>query len=461
MKKVALLMSIFLVLAGCSPAKPGSSGDLPGSSSSDPVDSYLIPTVPSNSLVTTSSDTVAQKPPVCITSSPSSAAYSVTLCLTAPSDGDTFTGDGTVSATLDVTGISPGVRRVVFYLNGAYLLTDFTDPYTFLLPSSKWADGTYTLSVEALMQDNFTTKQASLSVGFDNGNASTPVNDKQFQPATGRPATSGQPFVVAVTGNGASGESTSTDVVNLIASQNPNLLLYLGDIYEQGSVAEFYNWYGTSSTYFGQFRSITDPAIGNDEYVDKVGFGYFDYWDNIPDYYSFNADGWHFISLDSNYHFDAVNQGSAQYKWLQQDLAANTQPCTIAYYHHPLFTIGSKTPTTAMADIWKLLAQYGVSIVLNGEDHNYQRWVPLDGNGQPSPNGITEFMVGTGGHTILPFIGTDSRVAFADDTKPDVYGALFLQLNQDSANFSYRNTAGNVLDSGVVTCVSAPASSNP
>ena len=31
------------------------------------------------------------------------------------------------------------------------------------------------------------------------------------------------------------------------------------------------------------------------------GAGYFDYWNNIPNYYSFNAGGWHFISLNSNY----------------------------------------------------------------------------------------------------------------------------------------------------------------
>ena len=43
-------------------------------------------------------------------------------------------------------------------------------------------------------------------------------------------------------------------VTNLIASLNPNLFLYLGDVYENGSPTEFYNWYGTTSTYFGQFR---------------------------------------------------------------------------------------------------------------------------------------------------------------------------------------------------------------
>ena len=63
-------------------------------------------------------------------------------------------------------------------------------------------------------------------------------------------------------------------------------------------------------------------------------------------------------------------------------------------------TSAQKGQSPSLASIWALLAQNGVSIVLNGHDHDYQRWVPLDGNGQPSPKGITEFVAGGGGHGI-------------------------------------------------------------
>jgi hypothetical protein len=147
---------------------------------------------------------------------------------------------------------------------------------------------------------------------------------------------------------------------------------------------------------------------------------------------------------------------------LQQDLAANQNACTIVYYHHPLFNIGPEGPTAALSGIWTLLAQYGVAMVLNGHDHDYQRWVPLDGNGQPNPNGITEFVIGSAGHGIQKFVTTDNRVAYSNDSTSAAFGVLMLQLSKDSAAFAYQSTNGAILDSGVIPCVhAAPVSLVP
>jgi chitodextrinase len=387
----------------------------------------------------------------CATSSPGSS-YSVTVCLTAPTGGSTLTGNATVTATVSVTGSSPGIQRVVFYLNNQYTLTDYQTPYTFNLPTTKWIDGSYSIAVEARMRDAFITQRGSQTVAFSNGITSPPVNTNQFQPSAGSAPANGAAFVVAAAGDGASGEVNATLASNLAVSQNPNLFLYLGDVYEKGSFAEFYNWYGTESTNYGRLRAITNPTIGNHEYENGVAPGYFDYWNNIPNYYSYDAGGWHFISLNSNYSFAPVGPQSAQYQWLSQDLQAHSQACTIVYYHHPLFNIGPEGSTTAMADIWALLAQRNVEIVLTGHDHTYQRWVPLDGSGQPSATGITEFVAGAGGHGTQTFPGTDSRVAYSTDVNPTALGILFLTLNPQGAAFNYKNTSGVSLDSGVIPC---------
>jgi hypothetical protein len=245
-------------------------------------------------------------------------------------------------------------------------------------------------------------------------------------------------------------------VISTISSLNPNLFLYLGDVYESGSMAEFYNWYGTGSANFSVLRAITDPTIGNHEYGNGIsGTGYFNYWDNIPNYYSYNAGGWHFISLNSNSSKINVSPSSAQYLWLQQDLTANAQTCTIVYYHHPLFNIGAEGPTTALSSIWALLAHYNVPIVLNGHDHDYQRWVPLDGSGNPSPTGITEFVAGGAGHGLQNFVTSDTRVAYSNDLNPAAFGVLLLQLSSTGANFSYHSSNGSILDSGSIPCVSS------
>ena len=392
----------------------------------------------------------------CASSSPSSGKYTVNICITSPAKAASLTGNATVTATATITsGTNPGVQRMIFNLGTGYLLTDFSSPYTFTLPTAKWADGSYMLYASALMRDGFATAQASIAVTFSNGNSTAPVNTNHFTPSSGTSPASGQPFVVAAAGDGASGEATSAKVISTITSLNPNLFLYLGDVYENGSMAEFYNWYGNGSSNFSVLRAITDPTIGNHEYGNGIkGSGYFDYWNNIPNYYSFNAGGWHFISLNSNTSKIDVSPTSPQYLWLQQDLMANSQTCTIAYYHHPLFNIGAEGSTTAMSSIWSLLAQYNVPIVLNGHDHDYQRWVPLNGSGQPSTGGITEFVAGGAGHGLQTFVTTDSRVAYSNDLNPTAFGVLLLQLSATSANFSYHSSNGSILDSGSIPCIS-------
>ena len=305
---------------------------------------------------------VSAAPVNCVDSSPVSAAYIVEVCITAPASGSTFTGNGTISATVAIqSGTDPGTQQVIFFLNSTtYLLTEFSRPFTFTLPTNRYLDGTYTLNAQALMRDGFTTSQADISVTFSTGTSTLPVNLNTFTPKTGNPA-NGQPFVVAAVGDGASGEVNTTSVTNLIASVHPNLFLYLGDVYEQGSIAEFYNWYGTG-TFFDQFRSITDPTVGHHEYLsDASASSYFYYWDNVPNYYSVNANGWHIISLNS--HGAAGGTSSVEYIWLAADLAANPSACTIAYYHNPLYSIGNEAPDLSMTSIWQLLASNKASIV--------------------------------------------------------------------------------------------------
>ena len=396
----------------------------------------------------------------CASSTPGSGVYTVLLCVTSPLDGSSLSGDATVTANISVTGTNPGIQRLIFYLDGAYLLTDFQSPYTFSLPTTSWVDGSYTLSVEAFMRDTFITPQTTISLTFNNGIISPPVNQNQFQPTSGRPAVNGAPFIVAAGGDAASGEASADNVTDLIQSLNPNLFLYLGDVYNKGTYTEFLNWYGTDNR-FGQFRSITNPVVGNHEYENGVAPGYFDYWDNVPSYYSYDAGGWHFIALNSNTTYEPGTPQSPQYQWLQQDLAAHPQTCTIVYYHHPFFNIGPEGPAQSMANIWSLLAQSGVDIVLTGHDHTYQRWVPLNGNGQPDPNGVTEFVAGASGHGMQTIGSSDNRVAFATDANPLAFGVLLFQLNPNGANFSYVNTGGAPLDSGVIPCEPANLDAQP
>jgi hypothetical protein len=114
-----------------------------------------------------------------------------------------------------------------------------------------------------------------------------------------------------------------------------------------------------------------------------------------------------------------------------------------------------------MMDIWRLLADSGVDLVLTGHDHSYQRWLPLDRNGNPAADGVTQFVVGTGGHAIQRFIRTDSRLVVGADSPPDGYGALRLDLQGTGAAFRFENIQGTIMDSGSVACTGAPPDTTP
>lgn len=397
----------------------------------------------------------------CATSGPPSSNYSITLCITTPADGAIVTGDQTVIISAAFTGTSPGVDDYVFYLDGAYLLTDMSRLGTFELPTEKFVDAERTLAVEALMKDGFVSDRASVSLTFNNGIVEPPVNNNTFTPHTGSLPPAGQSFVLAAVGDGASGYPTTIQVSDLILSWDPDIFIYLGDVYEKGSIAEFHNWYGDDSRYFGRMRAITNPTIGNHEHDTGNTDGYFDYWDNVPHFYSYDAAGWHIISLDSNSYFNQTTPGTDQYDWLVQDLSENTLPCSLVYFHHPRFSIGSHGDDSSLQDIWSLLAQNGVAMVVNGHEHNYQRWSPLDGSGNPATQGLTQFIVGGGGKNITSFTSSDSRLVTGFDSSTDGFGALRLELNEAGAAFQYVRIDGTILDSGVIPCSGSSPDTEP
>ncbi len=398
----------------------------------------------------------------CATSGPPAGEYTVNVCLAHNGNNITVTESILVTSTFEVNGSALSVRTAVFYLDGAYLLTDFEAPYTFELPTDHFIDGTYRLSVNALMRDEFVTDQAAITLNFANGNKTPPVNTNTFTPSSGRLPGPGEPFIVAAVGDGAGGQSTSAQVVDLIASWNPNMFLYLGDVYNRGTFTEFVNWYGDEMRLFGQFRDITNPIVGDHEYNsgDQASAYYF-YWDNIPDFYSFDAAGWHFISLNSVIH--SRQRGLPQYEWLLHELADSTAQCTLAFFHHPVFSIGLHGGDDRLNDIWAMLAQEGVEVVLSGNDHDYQRWHALGDDGRPDPTGTTPFVVGTGGQGIRDFSRTDERVARGYDASSEtpVFGALNLKLNSRGLEYRFVNVAGDILDSGVIGCEGAESDATP
>jgi len=121
-------------------------------------------------------------------------------------------------------------------------------------------------------------------------------------------------------------------------------------------------------------------------------------------------------------------------------------------YHRPVYSLDQPDAATDFSAYWQLMASHHVALVVDGHSHNYQRWMPLDGNGNPSPTGTTEIISGTGGQWISPFDHVDSRVAAGFDTTATAWGAVKLQLNPNGATYSFVNVSGQTQDYASSSC---------
>ncbi len=117
-------------------------------------------------------------------------------------------------------------------------------------------------------------------------------------------------------------------------------------------------------------------------------------------YYSFNWANIHFICLDSE--GSSRLPGGAMLTWLANDLAANTQPWVIAYWHHPPYTKGSHNSDSESQLIEMrqnaipILEAGGVDLALTGHSHSYERSFLINGHHGHSTS-LTPAMIVDGG----------------------------------------------------------------
>jgi hypothetical protein len=228
----------------------------------------------------------------------------------------------------------------------------------------------------------------------------------------------------------------------------------LGDIaYPNASLGDFSNCFDPP---WGRHKARIRPAPGNHEYGTAGALGYFMYFGAAAGelgkgYYSYDLGDWHVVVINSNCSNVSCSAGSAQEQWLRQDLAANPRRCTLAYWHHPRFSSGAHGNNTTMTAIWQALHDNGADLILNGHDHDYERWVPMDRNGNASASGMVEIVVGTGGTALRSFSG--SKPANSAVRNASANGVLKLTLRDGAYDWEFKAVAGqSFTDTGTATC---------
>lgn len=236
----------------------------------------------------------------------------------------------------------------------------------------------------------------------------------------------------------------------------PGTVFTTGDnVYDTGSEDAYEQCYGQS---WGAHKSRTRPSAGDHDYDAGDGAAYFEYFGDAAGepgkgYYSYDVGTWHVVVLNSNCKRVRCEEGSEQERWLRADLAANQTRCTLAYWHDPRFSSGEEHGDSEfVAPFWEALYDYETEIVLNGNEHNYERFAPQSPDGRPDPKrGIREFVVGTGGASHYGFENPHDRNS--EVRNDDTYGVLKLTLHVEGYDWEFIPEEGKTFtDSGSDTC---------
>jgi hypothetical protein len=245
--------------------------------------------------------------------------------------------------------------------------------------------------------------------------------------------------VVWAVGDGAVGNSKhARQVAELMADGRIDRLLYLGDVYENGTLEEFERNY---ESVYGRFATFTSPTPGDHEWRNHKR-GYDVWWRRAlgrrqPHYYSLRLAGWEIVSVNSE---QPHGRGSRQYRWLRRELR-EPGDCRVVFTHRPRFSAGTRHGDYEdMEPVWDLL-RGRARVLLGADDHDMQRLKPMDG--------VVQFVSGAGGRELYPVDVTDGRLAFAAD---DRFGALRLELGRGFVRHTFAAADGTKLDEGSLRC---------
>ncbi len=290
--------------------------------------------------------------------------------------------------------------------------------------------------------------------------------------------------------NGHANHCDPRAVSRLVNDGDYDAFLTLGDL--QYSYGGYWRYLKYWDRYYGDVVKITRPAPGNHEaYADFTGYvKYFgpkrthmpakvaevhigENPGRITGYYSFDLGTWHVISLNSvlcgnhmwnlrtGWTFPIEGGGCGpndpMIRWLRRDLGRTDADCTLAYWHHPRFTVRTYEgpgPKRLISPLVDLLDEHGVDVILNGHTHDYQRWGPLDAAGNESPDGFVQFVVGTGGDSYEPVPDESEWPSALKAVHTGTYGVLEMQLNPGGYAFEFVPGAGEkpFTDAGTGVC---------
>lgn len=264
-------------------------------------------------------------------------------------------------------------------------------------------------------------------------------------PGGATPPDAGGPTRLAVIGDYGYAGPDEEAVADLVKAWRPELIMTVGDNnYPLGAadtidlnIGLFYHEY--IAPYLGRFgcgaaRNRFFPTLGNHDWMTTGARPYLDYF-SLPGnerYYDVVWGAVHLFALDSDpSEPDGVTADSIQGRWLKRELAASTARWKIVYFHHAPYSSGPHGSNLALRWPYK---QWGVSLVLTGHDHDYERF---------EIDGLPYIVNGLGGAVFYP-LGT--AIAGSVTRFNENAGALFIEADATSLRARFQAVDGRQID---------------
>ncbi|MDQ3129118.1 MAG: metallophosphoesterase, partial [Chloroflexota bacterium] len=247
----------------------------------------------------------------------------------------------------------------------------------------------------------------------------------------------------------------SSQTSDLLLAQTGFVFTAGDNAYANGSPTDFAACYGPT---WGRVLDRTIlPAPGNHDWNTDDAAGYRAYFGPTAagpggtTWYAKDVGAWHVVVLDSDCSsVGGCDAASAQGQWLASDLAASDARCTLAIWHHPRFSSGLHGNDEAVGPFWEILHAAGADLIVNGHDHDYERFAPQTPAGDElRPGGIREIVIGTGGAELRTFHAIAENSEFR---QAGTWGVLRLTLKPANYEWEFLPVNGSIADSGSTPC---------
>jgi len=238
-------------------------------------------------------------------------------------------------------------------------------------------------------------------------------------------------------GVGGSTERATGKAIKTWEGGHPaSLLLTLGDNdYTESPPAFRHNW-RDAFRWLGGAGVSPAGTLGNHDVRVKGGRYEFDALGMPASHYQRSLADVDLFVVNSN------SVGDRQTRWLRRHLAASTATWKIVSLHHPPYSCGGYLSNPAVVSRWvPLFERFGVTLVLSGHDHNYQRFA--------ARKGVTYVVHGGGGQELYGLRSCPAgypKRAFARAA----HGFLDIVVRPGAVRLKAVNLSGKVIDRRVI-----------